>query len=58
MSNQIENLYNAESAPVAATRGALVERLQNAPETASFLYNRMMNNIEYGRERSKDIIEK
>ena len=42
MRNQIENLYNVVSAPVAATRGALVERLQHAPETASFLYNRMM----------------
>ena len=27
-------------------------------ETVSLLYNRIMDNIEYGRERLKDIVEK
>ena len=58
MRNQIENLYNAESAPLAARRDALAERLQNVRESAFLLYNRMMDNIEYGRERLKDIVEK
>ena len=50
MRNTISKLYNAVSAPVAATRDALAERLQSVRETASLLYNRMMENIEYGRE--------
>ena len=57
MKNQITNLYNAISAPVAATRDALAERLESVRETASLLYKGMMNNIEYGRERLKDIVE-
>ena len=56
--NTISKLYNAVSAPVAATRDALAERLQGVRETASFLYNRMMENIGYGQERLKDIAEK
>ena len=56
--NTISKLYNAVSAPVAATRNALAERLQSVRETASLLYNRMMENIRYGRERLKDIVEK
>ena len=56
--NTISNLYNAVSTPVAATRDALAERLQGIRETASLLYNRMMENIGYGRERLKDIVEK
>ena len=51
-------LYNAVSAPVAATRDALEERLQSVRETASFSYNRLMENMEYGRERLKDIVGK
>ena len=56
--NTISKLYNAVSAPVAATRDALAERLQSVLETASLLYNRMMENMGYGRERLKDIVEK
>ena len=58
MRNTISNLYNALSALVAATRDALAERLQSARETASLLDKRMMDNIGYGRERFKDIVEK
>ena len=47
------------SAPVVATRDALAERLQSIRETASLLYNRMMENMGYGRqERLEDIVEK
>ena len=56
--NTISRLYNDVSAPVAATRDALAERLQSVRETASLLYNRMMDNIEYGWERLKYIVEK
>ena len=56
--NTISKLYNTVSAPVAATRDALAERLQSVRETASLLYSRMMENTEYGRERLKDIVEK
>ena len=56
--NQLAKLYNAVSAPVAATRDALTERLQSVRETASLLYNKMMDNIGYGRQRLKDIVEK
>ena len=58
MRNTISKLYNAVSAPVAATRDALTERLQSVRDTASLLYNRMMENMEYGRQRLKDIVEK
>ena len=54
----ISRLYNAVSTTAVATQKALAERLQNIPETASLLYKRMTNNIEYERERLKDIIEK
>ena len=55
--NTISKLYNAVSAPVAATRDALAERLQSVREAASLLYNGVMDNIGYGREILKDIIE-
>ena len=58
MRNQLAKLYNAASAPLAATHHALMERLQGVRETASLLYNRMMENMEYGRQRLKDIVEK
>ena len=58
MTNTISNLYNAVSAPAAATRDTLAERLQSVRETASLLYNKMMDNIGYGRERLKNIVEK
>ena len=56
--NTISKLYNAVSEPVTATRHALAERLQSVGESASLLYNRMMENMEYGRQRLKDIVEK
>ena len=56
MRNQLTKLYNAVSAHVAATR--LAERLQSVRETASLLYNRMVENMGYGQERLKDIVEK
>ena len=58
MRNQLTKLYNAVSAPVAATRDALAERLQSVRETASLLYNRMVENMGYGQERLKDIVGK
>ena len=51
-------LYNAVSAPVAATRDALAERLQSVRKTASLLYNRMLENMKYGQQRLKDFVEK
>ena len=56
--NTISKLCNAVSAPVAATRDALAERLQSARETTSLLYNRMMENMGCGQETLKDIAEK
>ena len=56
--NTISKLYNTVSAPVAATRDALTERLQSICDTASLLYSRMMENMGYGQERLKDIVEK
>ena len=53
--NTISKLYSAVSAPVAVTRGALAERLQSVRDTASLLYNKMMENMEYGQERLKDV---
>ena len=58
MRNTISKLYNAVSAPAAATRDTLAERLQSVRETASLLYNKMIDNIGYGRERLKNIVEK
>ena len=43
--NTIGKLYNFMSAPVAAINYALAESLQSIRETASLLYNRMMDNI-------------
>ena len=56
--NTISNLYNAVSAPVAVTRDALAERLQSVRENASLFYERVMENMKYGRERLRDIVEK
>ena len=58
MRNQFTKLYNAVSAPVAATQDALAERLQNVRKTTSLLYNRMMENVGYEQERLKDIVKK
>ena len=54
----VSKLYNAVSAPVTATRDALAERSDSIRETAFLLYNRMMEDMEYGRQRLKDIVEK
>ena len=56
--NTISKLYNAVSAPVAATPDLLTERLQSVRETASLLYNRVMENMGYEKERLQDIVEK
>ena len=58
MRNQLTKLYNAVSAPVAATQAALAERLQSVRETTFLLYNRMTDNMGYGHERLKNIVEK
>ena len=56
--NTISRLYNAVSAPVTTTRDALADRLQGMHDTASLLYNRMMENMGYGQEILKGIVEK
>ena len=56
--NKISKLYNIVSALVAVTRDALAERLQSVRETVSLLFNRMVEDMGYGRERLKDIVEK
>ena len=56
--NTISELYNAVSAPVAATQDVLTERLQSVRETASLLYNSMVENMGYGQQTLKDIVEK
>ena len=56
--NTISKLYNGVSAPLAATRDALAERLQGARDTTSLLYNRIMENMGYRQERLKYIVEK
>ena len=47
MRNQSTKLYNAVLAPVTATRDALAEGLQSERDTASLLYNRVMENMGY-----------
>ena len=56
--NTISKLCNAVSATVTATWDALAERLRSVRDTASLLYNRMMENMGHGRGRSKDIVKK
>ena len=56
--NTISKFYNTVSAPVTAMRDALAGRLESIRETASLLYNRMMENMEYGRQRLKVFVEK
>ena len=56
--NAISKLCNALSAPVTITRHALAKRLQSIRDTASLLYNRMMENMGYGQERLKGVVEK
>ena len=56
--NTNSKLYNVVSAPVTATRDALAEKLQSVRDTASLLYNRMMENMGYRQKRLRDIAEK
>ena len=56
MKNQINKLYSAVSAPVAASRDALAERLQSVRDTASLLYERAKQKLGYGQPL-KDIVE-
>ena len=56
--NTFSKLYNAASVPVTETRDGLAERLQSIRHTASLLYNRMMENMGYGQERLKGVVEK
>ena len=58
MRNHLAKLYNAVSVTAAATRDALAERLQSVRETASLLYNRVLENMKYGQQRLKDFVEK
>ena len=58
MTNQLTKLYNALSEHVTGTRDAFGGRVQRVRETSSALYNRMMQNMGYGQERLKDIVEK
>ena len=54
--NTITDLYNAVSAPVAATRDALSERLQSVRDTVTLLYERAKQKLGYGQPL-KDIVE-
>ena len=56
--NTISKLYNFVSAPGTATQDVLEERLESVRDTASLLHNRMVENMGYGQERLKDIVEK
>ena len=57
MRNQLTKLYNIVSAPVTAIRDALAERLHSIRETASLLYNMMVENMGYGQKRLKNVVE-
>ena len=54
--NTITDLYNAVSAPVAATRDALAARLESVRETATLLYVKANQKLGYGQPL-KDIVE-
>ena len=54
--NVISKLYEAVSAPVAATRDALAERLQSVRETAALLYEKTKKKLGYG-QTLKDVAE-
>ena len=47
LGNTISKLCNAVSVPMATTPDAVTERLQGIQDTASLLYNRMMENMGY-----------
>ena len=57
MRNLLTKLYIAVSALVTATRDALSERLRGVRDTASSLYNRLMENMRYRQKTLKDIVE-
>ena len=57
MRNQLTKLCNVVSAPVTAIRDALAERLHSVRETASLLYNRMVENMGYGQKRLRNVVE-
>ena len=46
--NAFSKLYQAVSAPVAATRDALAGRLQSVRETAALLYKKAKERLGYG----------
>ena len=54
--NKITDLYNAVSAPVAASRDALSQRLQSVRDTVTLLYERAKTKLGYGQPL-KDIVE-
>ena len=56
--NWISKLCNAVSASAAATWDTFLKRRQRVREIDSLLYNKMSDNIEYGRERLKDNVQK
>ena len=56
MKNQISKLCSAVSAPVAASRDALSERLQSVRDTVTLLYERAKQKLGY-RQPLKDIVE-
>ena len=56
MRNMISNLYNAVSAPVAATHDALRKKLDSVSGTVTLLYNRFKAKLGYG-QTLKGIIE-
>ena len=56
LKNKILSLYNTVTAPVAATRKALAERLQSVRNAATSLYNRAKERLGYV-ETLKDIVE-
>ena len=53
LGNTISKLCNAVSVTMARTPDAVTERLQGIQDTASLLYNRMMENMGYGQEKLK-----
>ena len=54
---EIQSVNYITSYPPSATQDALAEKMQSVPGTDSLLFNRMMDNIECGRQRLKDIVE-
>ena len=55
--NTITSLYNTVTAPIAATRDALAERLQTVRDTASLLYSKTKEKLGYGGDTLKKVVE-